>query len=46
MKTLSELRKEMGGPFLSKEENMKLKSEQRKQRKLCERKDLEIVELR
>ena len=46
MSTLQELRKEMGGPFLDKEENMKLKSEQRKQRKMCERSDLEIMELR
>ena len=46
MQQLQELRKEMGGPFLNKEENMKLKSDQRKQRKIYEKSDMEIMELR
>ena len=36
----------MGGPFLNKEENLKLKSDQRKQRKIYEKSDMEIMELR
>ena len=42
--TLAELRKEMGGPLFDKQENMKLKREQRKQRNLCRQSDQQDFE--